>query len=627
MKRNIIIITLSIVFLTILTLKSSKLEFDYKYPNLKVETNSGFIISSNVITFFTDEFQLNISADGYENLIFDGTHADGVNRIKLNKLPIELNLSQLEQYPKFIRINGIVQNLNDTKIMEGLNTVYMEFDNFLPITKEIIIGTELNYVFKEDLKEITKEINFINITLNDEIYLNNSLVSMPNNLILKNHENLIKVIRNGDTIYDSTLIVSNNTSESIVLEREEKVLAIKYSQNNTDIYVNGAYKGNLLNEIPKPKDGDIITFAQKNFYPLDITYSGQDQVKVNLKKIFGSLIVENDQEAILKIDNSKNFSFNKNYQIQTGQHTVEISKQGYETLKINIEIDEGKLIKISRKLLTIKEATIRDSKESIINSIGVKLNLNKPGKIIIGSDTSEFRRSKNEISRKINLTRHFYLSETHITNEQYSKLMGTKSNDNEPVTKITWLQAAQFCNKLSVKEGFKEFYVIQKDKLIGFNISSLGYRLPSESEWEYVISEPTTNGQKTKTYPWGNEEELNESYGNLSDMNSTNTNFISNYVDAHVKLAPVKSYPRSKNNYYDFLGNVREWVNDFYSEEMSLTDKKFIDDYLGPNLGQTHVIKGSSYLSFNLNQMGISYRNKSNFGLDDVGFRVARWIY
>tara|TARA_B100000131_G_C17850563_1_gene505757 strand:- start:31 stop:648 length:618 start_codon:yes stop_codon:yes gene_type:complete len=205
--------------------------------------------------------------------------------------------------------------------------------------------------------------------------------------------------------------------------------------------------------------------------------------------------------------------------------------------------------------------------------------------------------------------------------------MGTKSNDNEPVTKITWLQAAQFCNKLSVKEGFKEFYVIQKDKLIGFNISSLGYRLPSESEWEYVISEPTTNGQKTKTYPWGNEEELNESYGNLSDMNSTNTNFISNYVDAHVKLAPVKSYPRSKNNYYDFLGNVREWVNDFYSEEMSLTDKKFIDDYLGPNLGQTHVIKGSSYLSFNLNQMGISYRNKSNFGLDDVGFRVARWIY
>ena len=627
MQRNIIIILLSFILLILLTLKSSKLEYDYEYPNLKVSTNTGFIVSSNVITFLTNEYQLDISADGYESLVFDGNHSDGVSRIKLNKLPIKLILSELEQFPKLIRINGAEQNLNDTELIEGLNTIYMEFDNFLPVNKEITIGTELDFVLNHELKKISKNINFINAISNDEIYINSYLTQSSNLITLDQHANLIKVLRDNEVIYDSRLIVLNNENESIILQKEEKKLAIKYSQNNTELYVNGMYKGNLLAEITKPNNGDILTFAQKNFYPLDLPYTGQDNIKVNLKKIFGSLIIENDQNAILKVDNSTNYLLNKDFPIQTGMHTIEISKDGYETLKFNVEVDEGKLIKISRTLLTIKEAKIRDSKQSIVNSLGIQMNLNKPGKIIIGSSTSEFRRSKNEIARKINITRHFYLSDTHITNEQYSKLMGTTTSNNEPITKITWLQAAQFCNKLSIKEGFKEFYIIQNNKLIGFNVSSLGYRLPTEAEWEYVISEPKSNGQKTKLYPWGNKEELNETYGNLSDINSTNNNFISNYVDGHVKLAPVRSYPRSKNNYYDFLGNVREWVNDFYGEEMSISDNQFIDDYLGPNLGQIHVIKGSSYLSFNLNQMGISYRNKSNFGLDDVGFRVARWIY
>ena len=125
MQRNIIIILLSFILLILLTLKSSKLEFDYEYPNLKVSTNTGFIVSSNVITFLTDEYQLDISADGYESLVFDGNHSDGVSRIKLNKLPIKLILSELEQFPKLIRINGAEQNLNDTELIEGLNTIYM----------------------------------------------------------------------------------------------------------------------------------------------------------------------------------------------------------------------------------------------------------------------------------------------------------------------------------------------------------------------------------------------------------------------------------------------------------------------------------------------------------------------
>ena len=68
-------------------------------------------------------------------------------------------------------------------------------------------------------------------------------------------------------------------------------------------------------------------------------------------------------------------------------------------------------------------------------------------------------------------------------------------------------------------------------------------------------------------------------------------------------------------------------MNDFYTEEISINDTNFIRDYIGPNFGKTHVIKGSSYLSFNLSELGISYRDDSEKGQEDLGFRVARWIY
>ena len=162
---------------------------------------------------------------------------------------------------------------------------------------------------------------------------------------------------------------------------------------------------------------------------------------------------------------------------------------------------------------------------------------------------------------------------------------------------------------------------------MGFDISSNGYRLPTESEWEFVISMPNIKGEKQKIYPWGNDEELKETIANLSDKDSGNKNIINGYSDSHKKLSPSDSYFKTASGYYDFLGNAKEWVNDFYTEEISINDTNFIRDYIGPNFGKTHVIKGSSYRSFNLSELGISYRDDSEKGQEDLGFRIARWIY
>ena len=51
---------------------------------------------------------------------------------------------------------------------------------------------------------------------------------------------------------------------------------------------------------------------------------------------------------------------------------------------------------------------------------------------------------------------------------------------------VSWNDAALYCNWLSKQEGFEVFYKVQENKVIGFNLNSHGYRLPTESEWSWA---------------------------------------------------------------------------------------------------------------------------------------------
>ncbi len=135
-------------------------------------------------------------------------------------------------------------------------------------------------------------------------------------------------------------------------------------------------------------------------------------------------------------------------------------------------------------------------------------------------------------------------------------------SEKHPAMGMTWHNAMTFCRWLSMKTG-KE------------------YRLPTEAEWEYACRAGTDN-----IFGVGNDP------GKLKDF--------AWYEDtADSETCEVAKKKPNAFGLYDMLGNVREWVYDFYSptDYQEAAGKNPAVNPKGPKTGKVHVARGGDYNS------------------------------
>jgi formylglycine-generating enzyme required for sulfatase activity len=197
-----------------------------------------------------------------------------------------------------------------------------------------------------------------------------------------------------------------------------------------------------------------------------------------------------------------------------------------------------------------------------------------------------------------------------VTFDEYDKYCDEneiiKPNDHgwgrgkNPVINVSWIDAVTYCNYLSEKEGLEKVY---NENNWSFDITKKGYRLPTEAEWEYVAS-GAFKGEKT-IYSWGNDN---------PDETKLNYNYNLN------KISVVGSYP-SNNEFYDLLGNVWEWCNDWKNDYSSI----FKVNPVGTNSGTYRVNRGGSW-NFDLDYTRSTSRggNTPSCKLPNLGFRLCR---
>ena len=73
------------------------------------------------------------------------------------------------------------------------------------------------------------------------------------------------------------------------------------------------------------------------------------------------------------------------------------------------------------------------------------------------------------------------------------------------------------------------------------------------------------------------------------------------------------------------FNKVAEWVNDYYSIYPSAASTTLDRDPLGPEEGDYHVIRGSSWMDSTITELRLSYRDYGNKRRSALGFRIARY--
>lgn len=428
--------------------------------------------------------------------------------------------------------------------------------------------------------------------------------------------------------------------ESIKLEPADGVIALTTSPPGATVTVDGQFAGRSPARIPvSPGAQHTVRVVSPGHAPATRTVElapGQLQaLQVDLQPILGSVRINaRPDDAELIVDGVSRGRVNQVLSLTTAPHTIEVRKPGYaphvETLTPRRDAEQ----RLNIVLRTIAEAQAAVLDPVITTVAGQTMRLMPTGSLQMGSPRREQGRRSNEARRDVELTREFYLSENEVTNRQYREFMSTHNSgflgglslegEEQPVVRVSWQQAARYCNWLSEREGLPKAYVERDGRLVARRPMTTGYRLPTEAEWAWVARYA---GQPRPTrYPWGDTLPPPAGRANLADNAARNfvAQSIANYDDGFSVTAPVGSFAPNTLGLRDLDGNVAEWMNDYY--EASSNDPFVTQvDPLGPEQGNRYVIRGASWKHGAITELRSAYRDYGAGGREDLGFRLARY--
>ncbi len=256
---------------------------------------------------------------------------------------------------------------------------------------------------------------------------------------------------------------------------------------------------------------------------------------------------------------------------------------------------------------------------------GIEMLLVPPGEFVMGMSPGDMSAMDDERpAHEVTLTNAFYLGRTEVTQAQWTQVMGYNQSYFQEVRyqvvsgpdeaeKVAALVAAGYTvteaaskagegSLVEVNSGDWPVETLTPDELIPY-LRKTQLRLPTEAEWEYAAR------------------------AGVREANTGPLDAIAWYSENSQKRThAVGEKCANALGFHDMIGNVWEWVSDWYSADYYGACENGATDPTGPASSEFRVARGGSWDHVAKN-CRVSFR-QNHFMPDpritDFGFRVAR---
>jgi formylglycine-generating enzyme required for sulfatase activity len=576
-------------------------------------------------------------------------------RLNMEKLPGRLSLTAHRSDQPLVKVDGarvIIDGQEEMPMpLTGLETrsgsrhLEIRAENYRDLKTDVVIeGCGKLQAFDFALIPGWSDVFISSIPKDASVLINGSPVGeTPLEIELPEGHHQLEISASGFKTWKTRLDIQSNepqTLEVIHLEPADGIMALSTDPPGANVTVGKTFVGQTPLEIQlSPGSQHEIHISKAGYEPIsrkiNVSSAESTELRVDLKPREGVIrFAIEPPDASLIVDGKNWGSVPRTLKLVAVKHQLEIRKKGYKSYGIQITPRPGfpQELKVA---LQKKGARVSNSEGVIKAKNGYPLKLIPPGTFVMGSSRREQGRRSNETLRKIKLQRPFYMGIREITNQEFREFLTGHSsgsfkghslkNNVLPVVQVTWEQAAMFCNWLSDRESLPHAYTKKGDEVVAANPLGIGYRLPTEAEWEYCAR--LKNNETSLRYPWGLTFPPTSQAGNYADSSAKGllSSYIESYNDGYPGTSPPAKFKANDLGLYDMGGNVAEWCHDYYSIYSYIESKEYLDP-LGPDQGKHHVVRGSGWKHDSISTLRLTYRDYSNSKDVDVGFRICRYL-